>query len=350
MNVLINRTDAIGDTLLSLPVAKFIKSKFQQAKVAFIVSPRSGDLIKLCEDLDEVFIFDPKSSKEKQKECLDNIFETFKADAYFHFGGSFLPSKYAWKKKIPLRGGLKSRLISFFLLNKGVRQRRTSEGKHESLYNLELIAPLGSKIDKENWREFVPSFKLCKELQKKVKIELSRPQGEKLIIIHPGMSGHTLNWPIQHYGELIIKLRKRSNVFIIVSYTPSDAPFIDPLKDFLIESKENGILFFDGSKEGLVHFSHLLSNANLFIGPSTGTTHIANALGIPQIGLYSPIKAQSEKRWGTYKKDENVKLLSPPVDCPEEVKCSGSSCPYYPCMNTINVNEVLQKSFELLQI
>lgn len=341
MKVLINRTDAIGDTLLSTPVAKIIKEKYPEAKVAFIVSPRSGDLIKLCEGIDEVFIFDPKASKTDQTRILNEIFISFPPDSFFHLGGSFAPTKLAWKKGISIRGGLKSKLASFFLLNKGVRQKRTHEGKHESLFNMEILAPLGIIPKLENWNNYTPKLKIDQSLQKKIKDELSLTK--KLVIIHPGMSGHTLNWSSENYGKLLkCFVDSKLPVQLLISFTPSDAPYLEGLRNFLTQNKETEkeVSLFDGSKKGLIHFAHLLSLADLFVGPSTGTTHMANALNVPQIGIYSPIAAQSKERWGPYRQDQSVIIFNPE---------SASSCADQDCMNTIEVMDVFDACKHLLK-
>ena len=59
----------------------------------------------------------------------------------------------------------------------------------------------------------------------------------------------------------------------------------------------------------------VLSHAKLFIAGSTGPTHIANALAIPHIGIYSPIKVQSSWRWGPFHRNENVSVMVPDVIC-----------------------------------
>lgn len=342
MKVLINRTDAIGDTLLSTPVAKLIKEHFPHAEVGFIVSPRSGDLINLCEGIDKVYIFNPKSDSAEQKKNIENIFSDFKPDSYFHLGGSFVPTKMAWKKGVSIRGGLKSKLYSFLYLNKGIRQKRTSEGKHESLFNMEVLAPLGISPNLENWNEYSPVLEMNSKHQKEIKEELGLDGQKSFVIIHPGMSGHTLNWSSENYAQLLVKLNESGKALkLMVSFTPSDEPYLKGLREFLKKypATEKEVEFFDGSKKGLIHFAHVLSLADLFVGPSTGTTHMANALSVPQIGLYSPIKAQSKERWGPYRKDEKVVVFNP-VD---------SSCADQDCMNTIKVEDVFNACRQLLK-
>ena len=41
MKVVINRSDAIGDTLLTLPMAKKLKKHFPDCHITFIISPKT---------------------------------------------------------------------------------------------------------------------------------------------------------------------------------------------------------------------------------------------------------------------------------------------------------------------
>jgi len=341
MKILINRTDAIGDTLLSTVVARMLKLWKPETIVGFIVSPRSGELISLCEGVDEVFIFNPKAPKKSQNKELENIFSKFSPDIFLHMGGSLAPMRKAFFKGVKLRGGLKSKLMTFLLLNKGVRQSRTKESRHEGELNLELLKPFGISWSEDQAKMIAPQLNVDNDLVLEIKRDLNL-KGKKLIIIHPGMSGHTLNWPQSSYGKLIQKLAQNKKYKIMVSFTPSDGPYIEKLKSEL--SKYPGldelVYFFDGSKEGLVHFAHVLKCADLFIGPSTGTTHMANALGTPLIGIYSPIKAQSAVRWGPYNRDAKTKTFSPNVSCPVDKKCLLENCAFYECMDTIEVEKV----------
>ena len=44
MKILINRSDAIGDTLLTIPIAEYLKKYHKDAQIVFVIS-------KKCEDL-----------------------------------------------------------------------------------------------------------------------------------------------------------------------------------------------------------------------------------------------------------------------------------------------------------
>lgn len=358
MKVIINRTDAIGDTILTLPMAHAIKENFPGAKVLFIVSAKSADLFTGHPFVDEIHVYDSRMSTYRKLRKLFRMFRKFKADAYFHVGGSFYPSYAAWITKVPFRGGLVSRLLSFIYLNKGVRQKRSLASMHESDYNLELLKPLGIE-PKENQRKlFSPAITLTLDEKaqaiSKFKEEYTITHNKPMIFIHPGMTGHTLNWASRNYARLIERIEKRhpKKYLFVISHTPSDGPYLLGLKDQLTNTNfdvlKTNVVFFDGSKFGLRHYMGVLSHADCFIGPSTGTTHIANALGIYMLGLYSPIKVQSARRWAPVLRDHKTKIIVPDVVCGEQYKCAGDTCPYFECMAKVEVEDVYQEFVRLV--
>jgi ADP-heptose:LPS heptosyltransferase len=92
-----------------------------------------------------------------------------------------------------------------------------------------------------------------------------------------------------------------------------------------------------------------LGHAQLCIAPSTGPLHIANALGVKTLGIYSPLKVQSTKRWRPFFGIAQAsKTISPAVECPENVHCAGEKCPFYECMSKISVEETFKLGQDLL--
>lgn len=363
MKVVISRTDAIGDTVLTLPMAQAIKEKFPDSKIAFIVAPRCADLFKNHPYLDEIWVFNHSHSFFSKAFFVWKKMRSFKADHFFHVGGSFIPSFVAWFRMIPFRGGLLSRWKSFLFVNKGVRQKRSLVEMHEVEYNLNLLEPLGITYHYSQRAHFAPCLQLDEEESRKAfeefcegLRELRIPVGE-LIFVHPGMMGHTLNWPVVNYVRLLLKLEQKKSKYYtyVISYTGSDTHYLNILRRELempeYHQLRDRIYFFDGSRKGLRNFISVLSYATLFIGPSTGPTHLANTLGVTTLGLYSPIKTQSSFRWGPFKGDKSVTLVMvPDVVCGETLRCLGESCPYFECMEKLEVEDVLDGVGKLLKI
>lgn len=348
MKVLINRSDAIGDLLLTLPVIKILKDHFQ-AEVGLLISPRTKELVKLFPHLiDHYWVIDKDDSFIKKFKQISIILNDFPVESYLYIGGDVTANFVCYLRRVSFRGGLKSKSSTFLTLNNGVRQRRSKAEMHESEYNLELLKPLDSFLDfsRYDYKNLSPSLNDIEETWN----EFKKSIGEgPFVMIHPGMSGHTLNWPLENYANLIVELNKKfDNLKFVISYTPSDQKYLDALKNALPVNHDLPIFYFDGSKKGLEHYLKILSKMSLFIGPSTGNTHLANMLGIPQIGLYSPIKVQSAKRWGPLRQDNRVQIMSPMVECPISKSCLGNTCSHFECMTGIAIEQVLEKVEELL--
>jgi heptosyltransferase-3 len=318
LHILINRTDAIGDTILTLPMASAIRAKFPQAKVTFLSTKKCLDLFKHHPEVEEVWSLEDfgilRPSKISYLEGLKltsklkNKIKEKNISAYFYLGGSHWPSFSAYCAGILIRGGLISRWPSLLWLNQGVRQSRSEMDQHELMMNLQLLSPLGISPNVASWR---PENKLFLEVAE-TRIHWSQiheeiAQQEKVLcpqfmVIHPGMTGHSLNWPAQNYARFILKIFKhQDDISFVISFTPSDKYYVDQvmaeLNIFENVNLKKRIIFFDGAKLGLRAYMVLLSKASFYLGPSTGPTHIACALGTPFVTIYSPKKAQRAKRW-----------------------------------------------------
>ena len=364
MKILINRTDAIGDAILTTSMAKMIKEKYPEAYITFLVAQKSVDVFKHHPYIDECRVYQRNARFYTKIREMLKIFNQVKPDFYFYVGGGYLPNFIAWLLRIPFRGGLRSRWHTYLFLNKGVRQKRSMVTMHELEFNLNLLAPMGINYHFSDLLKYVPEIYLNQdekeEAYNKFKKNLKQAGIEtdrKMIFIHPGMTGHTLNWVSRNYGRFVLKLEHKfpENFLFIISYTPADNVFLQGVKEIL-SRKENEFLakrifYFNGQKEGLRNYMAVLQHATLFVGPSTGTTHIAAVLGVPTVSLYSPIKVQSALRWGPISKQpEKIRVLVPDVICGEVHSCALKACPYYECMGKIEVEDVVSQAIAIMDL
>lgn len=364
MRVLINRSDAIGDSILTMPMAKIIKEKYPDAKITFLISGKSADVFKSHPYIDDFKVYHRNARFYLKIREIFKIFSEIKPTHYFYVGGGYLPNFVSWITRVRFRGGLKSRWHTYLFLNKGVRQKRSMVTMHEMEYNLNLLSPLGIEYNYKDKSHYSPEINLTQDEKeaslnsfKKDLIKEGIEPDRKMIFIHPGMTGHTLNWSSRNYARLILKFEQKfpDKFLFVVSHTPSDNVFLQGLKEFLNRKEnhflKNRIYFFNGQKEGLRHYMGVLSHAAVFVGPSTGTTHIAAVLGVPLVTIYSPIKIQSSLRWGPLSKNkEKTKILVPDVICGEVKKCALRECPYYECMGKIEVEDVLKQAVAVMDL
>ena len=60
-NILIVRTDRIGDVILSLPLAEIVKRKYPDCKITFLVRKYTSSLVKDNPFIDHVLLLKEKS-------------------------------------------------------------------------------------------------------------------------------------------------------------------------------------------------------------------------------------------------------------------------------------------------
>lgn len=362
MKFLINRTDAIGDTILTLPMADLIRQRYPEAKITFLVSTRCKAYLDGNPNIDQIIVYNHQDSILVRLKSLWSIFKINNFDYYFYVGGAHLPSFIAWIQRVPIRAGVLSKISEFIFLNRGKRQKRSKVEMHEAEYNLDLLNIRDLDI---NFNEGVRDILKTKIYlsSEEVKISLDNffasfkdSVPRNLIFIHPGMSGHTLNWPGIYYAKFIEAMDRKypGDYLYMISYTPSDGPYLEDIRKFFSRPENlllaESVCFFDGSVDGARNYLNLLSTAKLFVGPSTGTLHMANALGVKSIGIFSPIRVQSVERWGPFNRGQNIlKVVSPDVVCKEQFKCDTTSCNDNNCMASISVDYLVDVAKKFLE-
>lgn len=242
---------------------------------------------------------------------------------------------------VPRRAGVLSQWWSFALYNRGLRQKRSQAVKHESEYNADLVA--------HALAENLPAGSL-------VPLKLSAPKsaesgiGKKYVVIHPGMGGSAQNWPLANYENLVRAILAEGIHEVVITGTEADRPWTGPLREGLsraLPAQQQARLHWRDQGSSLQNLMALLADAECVIAPSTGVVHLAASIGVPTVGLYSPVRVQAPVRWGP--RGPKAVALAPQVSCPGHHACLMKECPQFDCMNLISVEQVLRKTRELMQ-
>jgi len=300
------RNDHLGDLILTIPLVLAVKRIFPHSNISLIVSPAQKD-ISLILDLDvKWLLLDRKLPlthiiEALKKEHLDTILEVYP---------NFKMSLCSYLARIPMRVGYAYKPSGIFA-NKKVYVHRSRPLIHESSFALEFLKRIKpeSFLDVNTLKHEIP---LCIEEDLKLEAKkLLKEQGlikkdKNIVAIHPGFGGSALNWPIKRYAELITDLSTNPHISLVLTGSLKE-------KDVLTKIRSEARLklpLICGLKLSL--FAAVLTYFQIFIAPSTGVLHLADILGIRTIGIYSPLKAHSPKKWGPLK---NSTILIPKVPC-----------------------------------
>lgn len=335
-NLLIVRTDRIGDVVLSLPLAEIVKRHFPKCKITYLLREYTK-----CLAINHPFIDDILLLKEKDKKVLinENVDELKKHgfDSCLIVYPTFQTALIAFLSRIKNRIGTGYRWYSF-LLNQRIFEHRKYAEKHEIEYNVNLLSAFGiqEEINHDNIKFHLsvsPESEIrIQKLLRENKIDPDKP----IIIIHPGSGGSAIDLPINNFMELVEMISQNSAASLIITGLASEKEICNKL------ILNNRIKNFAGLLS-LSDLIALIDKSAIFISNSTGPIHIAAALKKRTIGFYPKILSCSADRWGPY--SNNGKIFTPKIDCKD---CTREQCERLNCMSSIKMNEVFIEVQKLL--
>jgi len=266
-----------------------LKDRYPVAKIDMLVQQRVHELIYDYPGLNKVHAIDKVTAGKVKAVCKSNeydlaiaVYPTFEVALGLYLVG------------VKYRLGTGYRWYSF-LFNMPHYQHRKEAIKHESDYNLDLLNELNVVYDK----------KLEVVLQVKNEhldsaIDKLRIKGfnynERFIVVHIPSLGSAKVWSNSNFKHLLETILANVNNCYQVVLTGTTGEE-EQVKRITAQLPVNNRIFevFDLN---LKELAALLSKAKLFLGNSTGPIHIASAVGIFVVGLYSPVKVESPLRWG----------------------------------------------------
>ncbi len=325
MNILLSRTDSIGDVVLTLPLAGLIKEKYPNSKIIFLGKTYTKDIIECSTNVDKFLNW-----SEIQK--LDNnsqikLLKEENIDVFVHVFPNRKIAKLAKKAGIKTRIGTSHRPYHYLYCNKLPSFSRKKSDLHEAQLNVKLLQALDINFTGEFQElEKYNGFTNIPILEEKWKSLLSKTS--KNIILHSKSQGSAREWGLENFSELIkISLEKGAKVFL----TGTEAEGLLYREKLMIA---NDNLVDLSGKMTLKELVAFIANADALVAASTGPLHIAAATGTLAVGIFPPIRPIHTGRWSPIGKQVKVLFTDKPhcTDC-----LNGEACA---CMMSISAEEV----------
>lgn len=327
--ILLFRTDRIGDLILTTPAIANLRAYFKKAQIDIVINSYNKPLLENNPYIDKI-ILKNKYSKKK----IITILKKKKYDLAIIFFSIIKDKKIAFSARIPFRIG-SNRDGGGFLLTHYIRDTR-EDLVHEVNACFDIIKILNIPIK---------SKQLILKPNKKYKVNIQKfnknfkIKNKKYIIVHPYSRDPKMRWTEQYFKELIQKLVYLKQYKIVLIGSPKEyQPSINIIKE-ISPSPINAVGRFTLGQ--LIYF---IKNAKLFIGNSTGTMHIANALNVPVIVVFgSRYIRHHYQRW--YPWNPNGYYFTAKKICKD---CIPWSC-NMECMYTITPDMLYKKACKLIK-
>jgi len=320
----------IGDVCYDLTVVNPLRSRFPQAKISFLTSPRANNIAEGYKGLDRVLTFD----KYAQGRWLS---------------GRLRLMMFLAREKFDLAVVLKSTLMHKFLgiprvwsLRKYLGCASSEKGMHIVDIYLEFLRSHGIYADtvifdfgfSQEERKFCDNFFAEKKISSK----------DKVVGILPMSAWPLKNWPIDKWNKLAEILNREYDIKVVAF-----GKFADDVYSKMILNNMSGEIIL-ARNTNLKQAMGLIKRCNVFVGPDSGLVHLASCMGVNTIGLYG---ATSSSYIYPYFHRHNVINSKAGIDC---MPCypGGNPCQMKAgfqagaCMDGISVEEVLEPAKEIL--
>ena len=285
--ILLIRADYIGDVFLTTHTLKAIRKRFPEAEITFLVSQKSKQILKGNPHIDRVIAYSPfwffHTPLKKAWTEFRRVVKTIRAEK-FDLAADF-------------RGDIRNILLLMVLT--GIPHRVSfaasggwfllsciagyQEGMHEAAYHTQISRAMGAFTESgtlpklcvtEKDRLFIRSFLIEQGISSK----------EKIAVIQPGARKGLRVWPQERYAAVAKALIKTYGFRVVLTGTPAELPVIHGVQDLLGGRAVVGA----GSIKTLQELTALFERSSLFVGVSSGPSHLAASVGLSTALIFGP--------------------------------------------------------------
>ncbi len=286
--ILLSRTDAIGDLILTLPMADLIKRCLSESQVIILGRNYTAPIVAAATAPDG-FLDWSELEKLSDNEIV-TFLQKYGFDAVIHVFPNKRIARLARKAGIPLRIGTSRRIYHHWTCNRKIKLSRRNSELHESQLNIKLLAGLGVSTEVEflelqNLGRLSAKASLPKNLEELLSGEKPR------VVLHPKSKGSAREWDIQNYS-LLAEMLSSNGFEVFITGTDSEGQ--------LIQEELGHKIRYAHDMSGTMTLPELItfiSRCNALVAASTGPLHIASALGVHAVGIYPPIRPMHPGRW-----------------------------------------------------
>jgi lipopolysaccharide heptosyltransferase II len=342
-NILIVRTDRIGDVVLTTPTIHALRQALPQARLSILVAPATQDLVKGNPDLNQILLDDRRAMHQGLGGFLKLVNEIRRErfDAAIILHTKKRTNLLCFLAGIPLRIGYQNAKWGF-LLNHPIEDTRHHGTKHEADYCLDVLKALGLNIKPHPLTLFVPVQPSAEQWAQQIFQQQGFSPTDKIFALHPGASDPSKQWPAKRFVELVEALSGRyAGRFILVG-----ADNVKPIAQTICSSTKVPILNLAGQTT-VSQMASLFKRCTMLISNDSGPVHVAAGVGTPVVSIFTRnqpgINAQRWKPLGS-----KSRFITVPLDNTLSFAKAGPHDPKY--LELIQTHEVLEEVDALFKL
>ncbi len=287
MKFLISRLSALGDTVCSLPAAVALKQAFPESHITWAVDPRFAGIVECCDAVDTVLPLKPSHKRGS----IPDFGEPF--DAALDLQGLLKSALVVRAAESNLKLGYHWQREGASLFSSPVLPDPSSVHVVDQYVDVAraAIQKLGGEPPES------PGFRLSpKEEDTEIVQTLLAEVGVSgpFVVMNAGAGWVTKRWPAPSFAKVIDLLHENGVQSVLIGgKAKADQDAAQEVLDHC-ECPAINLL----GKTSVRQLVSLLSLANGHLAGDTGSSHIAAAINLPTVGLYSITKPQRSCPYG----------------------------------------------------
>ena len=286
--VMVAKTTHLGDLVIGLPLASALKRHDPGCTVIYLTNPATVAVARYCPDIDEVYP-EPASPVD-----LAALLVRLKIDVFIQVNAARSLAKAAFLAAIPTRIGSLFRAYNVRYCTDLVAISRPWAQLNKRQLDLQYLAPLGIKASSMDEVATLVQRSAPRRNTVAASIHPRQFAGDKhAIILSPSLvtaRGH--QWPLAAFSSLIERLGTEGVHWFICGIDSERAALSTLLSAHAGASNVTDLV----GKLSLQEFIGFTAHCDGLIAGSTGPLHLAAALGLHTLGLFSSDQADLQ-RW-----------------------------------------------------
>ena len=319
--ILVIQTAFLGDAILSIPLLKNIRTKFEKSIIAYVCRSGHGELFSQAKLADQVIEVN-KKDKKSIKDAFIKMRE-FSANIIISPHRSFRTSLWVWRLGADESVGFES-LLNFVAFKKTVPYR---PDQHDVLRQLSLLEAFGQNNADLGHNGL--SVKI--EIQENPRFQYLRD----FIALSPGSQWNTKRWTLEGFISLGLKFQTLGKKVVILG-AAHEMELCLALENALSSS-----INLCGQTT-VFELAQLLKQARLLVCNDSGTMHVATAVETPVVSIFGPtVTSQGYAPWS-----EKARVVQVDLSCRPCGAHGHKECPLktHACMKNITSETVFKAS------
>jgi lipopolysaccharide heptosyltransferase I len=287
--ILISRLSAVGDCILTLPLANAVRAHFPRAFIGWVVQGGPATLLEGHPAVDQLIVVKKGwLGSPAEFAAVRRTLRSLQFDITLDPQSLSKSAIAAWLSGAPRRIGLARPIGRELapLLNNQVLTPRTT---HVVERQLELLRPLG--IATGPARFDIPVRPEARRFVQRYLDDFHLKNG--YAVINPGAGWDSRLWPPDRYGRVARFLGETHRLPSVVAW--SGAREQEWAETIVTRSGGHALL---GPATTLPQLAALMASTRIFVGSDTGPLHLAAAMGAPCVSLHGTTEPKISGPYG----------------------------------------------------